>query len=173
MGALFFTVTLNRRDQSLLTEHIGQQRRAFNSVKERYSLHIDAIVILPAHRHTPWTLPDGDAACPLRRSLIKSAFSRQLPAHERRGASRLSKRERGIWQRRFWQHAIRDDDDYACHIDYVHHKPVKHRHVARAADWPHSSIHRFIAARLLSADWAWEGEGDGDPQIWPTGEEAG
>lgn len=154
----FFTVALNRRDQSLLVDHIDLLRQVIRSVKARHDFHIDAIVILPEHLHTVWTLPDGDAAYPRRWSLIKSTFSRQLPADEWRGASRLAKRERGIWQRRYWEHAIRGDVDYARHVDYIHYNPVKHGHVARASDWPYSSIHRLVAAGALTSDWAWDDE---------------
>ena len=85
--------------------------------------------------------------------LIKAGFSRRIAAGERRNASRADKGERGIWQRRYWEHTIRDQQDYARHADYIHYNPVKHGHVTRAADWPHSSIHRYIAAGMIERDW--------------------
>jgi putative transposase len=76
-----------------------------------------------------------------------------VPATEQRSKSRVSKGERGIWQRRYWEHLIRDEDDYAHHVDYIHYNPVKHGYVERAADWPYSSIHRFIKRGVVSLDW--------------------
>jgi putative transposase len=90
--------------------------------------------------------------------LIKAGFSRRIPPGEIRKASRLKKGERGVWQRRFWEHMIRDQNDYANHVNYIHYNPVKHGHVALAADWPYSSIHRHIAANLLPRDWGGGGE---------------
>jgi putative transposase len=114
---------------------------------------IDAIVILPDHLHAVWTLPDGDRDFALRWRLIKAAFSRGLSAGERISASRARKAERGIWQRRYWEHTLRDDDDLARHIDYIHFNPVKHGHVARVVDWPHSSFHRMVERGVYPADW--------------------
>jgi putative transposase len=85
--------------------------------------------------------------------LIKSAFSRGLPADAPRSTSKVARRERGIWQRRYWEHAIRDDHDLERHLDYIHFNPVKHGYVTKATDWPHSSFHRFVARGLLPEDW--------------------
>jgi putative transposase len=84
---------------------------------------------------------------------IKAGFSRRISSGEQRNASRLSKGERGIWQRRYWEHVIRDERDYERHIDYIHYNPVRHGHVCRASDWPYSSIHRYIAAGIVDRDW--------------------
>jgi putative transposase len=97
-------------------------------------------------------LPEGDADFSTRWSLIKSNFSRGLDLKPR-SASKARKREKGIWQRRYWEHAIRDDSDFERHVDYVHFNPVKHGQVTRVADWPHSSFHRYVERGLLSADW--------------------
>ena len=118
---------------------------------------IDAIVILPDHLHVIWTLSENDRNYSLRWRLIKTTFSRQQPHLEARGASRVSKGERGIWQRRYWKHLIRDERDYAAHVDYVHINPVKHGHASRVIDWPHSSFHRFVRDGLLPGDWAGDG----------------
>jgi putative transposase len=99
-------------------------------------------------------LPDGDSDFALRWRLIKTVFSRGLPHGERRSDSRRSRAERGIWQRRYWEHLIRDEADFARHVDYIHINPVKHGLVARVADWPHSSFHRFVQAGILPLDWA-------------------
>jgi len=108
---------------------------------------------LPDHLHALWALPNGDADFPSRWSLIKSGFSRSLdPAHER-STSKIAKREKGIWQRRFWEHAIRNDADFERHIDYIHFNPVKHGYVTRVIDWPHSSFRRYVERGLFPADW--------------------
>ncbi|MGH8603084.1 MAG: REP-associated tyrosine transposase, partial [Gammaproteobacteria bacterium] len=85
--------------------------------------------------------------------LLKTWFSRQIPRGEQRRDSRIAKGERGIWQRRYWEHLIRDDDDFSRHVDYIHFNPVKHGHVARAVDWPHSTFHRYVAEGRLPQDW--------------------
>jgi putative transposase len=95
---------------------------------------------------------EGDADFSTRWSLIKSNFSRGLDPKPRL-ASKASKREKGIWQRRYWEHTIRDDADLERHVDYIHFNPVKHGQVTRVADWPHSSFHRYVEIGLLAADW--------------------
>jgi putative transposase len=86
--------------------------------------------------------------------LIKTRFSRQIPATQWRNAARLRRGERAIWQRRFWDHLIRDQTDFHAHLDYVHFNPVKHGHVQQVADWPYSTFHRFVAQGVYPADWA-------------------
>lgn len=152
-GTYFFTVNLAERSRSLLVDYIGALRAAIGLVKQRHPFHIDAIVVLPDHLHAIWTLPPGDADYPTRWMLIKAGFSRQLPKGERISASRRSKGERGIWQRRYWEQAIRDEEDFRQHVDYIHYKPTKHGHVARPADWVHSSVHRYIRNGILPANW--------------------
>lgn len=149
----FFTLNLAERQRTLLTDHVVTLRSVMRNVKQRHPFHIDAMVILPDHLHCVMTLPAGDADYPMRWTLIKAGFSRRLPKTEHRNSSRIDKGERGIWQRRYWEHMVRDGHDYARHVDYIHFNPVKHSYVSRAADWPHSSIHRYIAAGLLTEDW--------------------
>ena len=144
-----------------LTEHFGILRDALRHVKSSHPFHIDAMVVLPDHFHLLMTLPPDDANFSTRIRAIKSAFSRQHPKSELIRASRESKRERGIWQRRFWEHLIRDDRDYANHVDYIHINPVKHGYVKRAVDWRHSTIHRFIERGVVDANWAVD-VGDGE-----------
>ena len=129
-------------------------RDAFRAVLARHPVEIVAMVVLPDHLHTVWRLPSDDGDYPLRWSLIKSHFSRSLPKVERIGEVRRNKRERGIWQRRYWEHQIRDDRDLQTHVDYIHYNPVKHGYVVNAVDWPHSSIHRYIASDRLPPRWA-------------------
>ena len=150
----FFTVTLADRKSALLTAHVDRLRESVRLVRSRHPFEIAAMVILPDHLHALWVLPPNDADFATRWALIKAGFSRGLPASEQVSKSRVRKGERGIWQRRYWEHLIRDDEDYARHVDYIHYNPVKHGHAMRAADWPHSSIHRYITAGTLPADWA-------------------
>ena len=152
-GTFFFTVTLADRSSDLLTRHIDRLRRAYRTVQERAPFETIAICILPDHLHTIWALPPGDADFPLRWSFIKSGFTRGLPAKAERTPSKAAKRERGLWQRRYWEHVIRDDADLARHADYIHFNPVKHGLVSRVCDWPHSSFHRYVRRGVLAADW--------------------
>lgn len=152
-GCYFFTVNIMDRRQSLLIDHIDVLREVFHRVKSRYFFHIDAVVILPDHLHTIWTLPLGDERFDVRWNLIKRAFSRELPQREPISTSRSRRRERGIWQRRYWEHTLTDEDDYRQHVDYIHYNPVKHGHAARPIDWPYSSFHRYVKAGILPTDW--------------------
>ncbi len=158
-GTYFFTVNLAERDRTVLVDHVGSLRLAMREVMARHPFGIDAIVILPDHLHALWTLPVGDCDFPMRWALIKGGFSRRIPRGERCNPSRISKGERGIWQRRYWEHLIRDEQDYERHVDYIHFNPVKHGYAGRASDWPYSSIHRYIAAGTLDRNWG------GDVQI--------
>ncbi|MCY1267516.1 REP-associated tyrosine transposase [compost metagenome] len=153
-GTYFFTVTLADRRSSLLTEAIGHLRNAYAQAAELSPFRTIAICVLPDHLHALWTLPEGDCEYSYRWSLIKSQFSKSIPADEQRSASKAKRREKGIWQRRFWEHQIRDEADLNRHIDYIHHNPVKHGLVSRVRDWPYSSFHRYVRAGLLPKDWA-------------------
>ncbi len=153
-GCYFFTVNLADRHSRLLVENVDFLRAAFRSVRQRHPFNIDAIVVLPDHLHAVWTLPAGDADFATRWRLIKATFSRRLPQGERISPSRLRRRERGIWQRRYWEHTIRNDDDFARHVDYIHFNPVKHGHVDHVAAWPYSSFHRMVRVGLYPASWA-------------------
>lgn len=153
-GAYFFTVNLAERSGHLLVDHIDLLRRAFASTQREHPFTIDAAVILPEHLHAVWTLPAGDADFSQRWRKIKSRFSRGLPRTESRSASRIIKGERGIWQRRFWEHVIRDEKDFRQHVDYIHYNPVKHGHCQRVADWPYSTFHRYVASGIYPQEWA-------------------
>lgn len=153
-GAFFFTVNLAERRLALLTTHIDKLRAAFREIRARHPFTIEAIVVLPDHLHAVWRLPEGDADFATRWRLIKSAFSRSIAVGERISASRAAKGERGIWQRRYWEHMIRDEDDFARHVDYIHINPVKHGLVTRVRDWPHSSFHRMVKDGVYPEDWA-------------------
>jgi putative transposase len=152
-GGVFFTVTLADRSSDILVRHIDRFRRIYLSVQERYPSQTIAICVLPDHLHAVWSPPQDDADFSLRWSLIKSGFSRGLPGDMQRSSSKIARRERGIWQRRYWEHAIRDDADLERHVDYIHFNPVKHGHVSQVCDWPHSSFHRYVARGVLPPDW--------------------
>jgi putative transposase len=152
-GTFFFTVTLADRSSDLLVRHIDRLRNAYVSAQRRLPFQTIAICVLPDHLHAVWSLPPDDSSFPIRWNLIKSGFSRGLPGRADRTWSKLSKREKGIWQRRYWEHGIRDDADLANHVNYIHFNPVKHGYVTRVCDWPHSSFHRFVAKDLLPPDW--------------------
>lgn len=155
-GTYFFTVNLLERRRRLLVERIDALGRAFRSTQQDRPYTMVACVVLPDHLHCIWTLPEGDADVANRWRQIKSMFSRELPADERRSQRRLAKSERGIWQRRYWEHLIRDERDLRNHIDYIHFNPVKHGLVTQVADWPHSSFHRFVREGVLPVDWSGE-----------------
>lgn len=156
-GTWFFTVTLANRHSRLLVEEIALLRHAYRQTQRSRPFQTLAICILPDHLHAIWTLPDGDADFAGRWSLLKSTSSRRFPASSR-SPSKTRKREKGLWQRRFWEHQIRDASDLQRHVDYVHFNPVKHGLVDQVADWPHSSFHRYVAKSLLPAGWTSSGK---------------
>lgn len=150
----FFTVYLaERRGKRLLTDRVDVLRTAFTNVKRKHPFKTDAVVILPDHFHCIWTLPEGDSDFSTRWGLIKAHFSRQIAKGERISKSRENRGERGLWQRRFWEHLIRDETDYRQHIDYIHWNPVKHGWVRCVKDWPHSSFHRYVISEVYAENW--------------------
>jgi putative transposase len=155
-GTYFFTVNLAERSHTLLVEHVVELRDAVRVVKQNHPFLAPAWVVLPDHMHAIWELPEEDGDCATRWMLIKSSFSRRIPKKEWVRESRQKKGERGLWQRRFWEHLITDEEDLQRHMDYVHINPVKHGYVKRASDWPYSSIHRHIRQGCLPDDWAAE-----------------
>ncbi len=152
-GTYFFTIVLMNRGSRLLLEHVELLRTAFRHVRARRPFDIDAIVILPDHLHCIWTLPTGDHDYSTRWRLIKHYFSRALPSGESRSRSRTRRGERGLWQRRFWEHTIRDENDFDRHVEYIHYNPVKHGYVDRPIDWPYSSFHRYVSRGIYPATW--------------------
>jgi putative transposase len=149
----FFTIALQDRRSELLIKKINELRQAIKHVMTGYPFIMDGIVVLPDHLHMIITLPTDDANYSQRLGFIKSHFSRQLESLEPISASRQNKRERGIWQRRFWEHVIRDELDYSRHMDYIHYNPVKHGYVKSPSEWQYSSIHRYINLGILPRDW--------------------
>ncbi len=157
-GATYF-LTVNcaeRKGNSILTDNIDTLRNAFRKVKNNHPFEINAIVILPEHLHCIWTLPGGDADFASRWGLIKSNFSRSIANTERRSDSRVKRGARGVWQRRYWEHLIRDEDEYCRHVDYIHWNPVKHGWAERVKDWPYSSFHQHVNLGAYPLHWAGE-----------------
>lgn len=153
-GTYFFTVNLAERSgNTLLIDRVSALRAAFSATIREQPFAMPAIVVLPDHLHCLWELPAGDDDFPTRWRLIKSRFSRRIEAGERRGDSRRKKKERGFWQRRYWEHVIRDEKDYRRHADYIHFNPVKHGYVSAPRLWPHSSFHRWVREGLYAEDW--------------------
>ncbi|MEH3023174.1 MAG: transposase [Pseudomonas oryzihabitans] len=152
-ASYFFTVVLADRRSDLLTRHIDLLRETVRATRLRHPFQIDAWVTLPDHLHCVWTLPEGDADFALRWKVIKFGFSKRLPADEGRTATQQARGERGVWQRRYWEHLLRDEQDYQRHLDYIHFNPVKHGHVEAVKDWPYSSFHRSVREGLYPADW--------------------
>ncbi len=142
-GTWFFTVKLQNRRSDLLTRHIDTLRAATQCVKRRKPFLINAWVILPEHMHCIWTLPENDTDYSGRWRDIKKTFTRVLEMS-------------GIWQPRFWEHTIRDDNDLRQHTDYIHINPLKHGYVTRVKAWPYSTFHRDVREGIYPEDWAGE-----------------
>jgi putative transposase len=142
-GARYFFTVVTENREPLLIDHIERLRAAFRLCLSRYPFEIDAIVVLPEHLHTIWRLPENDADFSKRWMVIKRKFSAGLPSRVV-SDSKTKKREKGIWQRRFWEHYIRDEEDWRRHVDYIHFNPVKHGYVSKPQDWPHSSFNQAV-----------------------------
>ena len=149
----FFTVTLADRASTLLVDEIKRLRRAYATACAQHPFDTLAICVLPDHLHALWRLPPDDADAPLRWRLVKGAFSRECEASAIRPASQARRREKGIWQRRYWEHQIRDEADLARHVDYIHWNPVKHGLVRQVREWPFSSFHRWVQRGDLPQTW--------------------
>jgi putative transposase len=134
-------------------DNVVKLRAAFRLVRTAHPFRIDAMVVLPDHLHCLWTLPSSDDNYPARWNQIKGAFTRSLDESAKPPIGLPQRRERAVWQRRYWEHRIRDDTDFARHCDYIHWNPVKHGLVDSPGNWPYSSFGRFVALRVYPADW--------------------
>jgi putative transposase len=152
-GTFFFTVALADRRSTLLINQIDALRAAFRLTRQERPFVLEAAVILPDHLHVILTLPENDADFAARWRRIKGVFSSRMLtagiAVRRHGNGELA-----LWQRRYWEHTVRDEEDFARHVDYIHYNPVKHGLVARVRDWPHSSFHLYVRRGVLPLDWA-------------------
>ena len=152
----FFTVVTYQRRQILCQpSNVDLLRSAFRYVMEKHPFKIDAIIILPEHLHCLWTLPQEDGDFSNRWRLIKSWFSRQcnLQYQGQISASRQHKGEKAVWQRRFWEHQIKDDRDFVNHVEYIHYNPVHHGLVKAPKDWQYSSFHRYVQQGIYDMMW--------------------
>ncbi|MGH8402614.1 MAG: REP-associated tyrosine transposase [Gammaproteobacteria bacterium] len=157
-GTFFFTVCTLERKPILTSDAMRMAlRTAIRAVRTIHPFEIDAWVLLPDHLHCIWTLPENDADFGLRWAIIKQEVTRQcanvLHSGGRRSVSGIKRREAALWQRRFWEHRIRDEADLSNHMDYLHWNPVKHGYAVRVLDWPYSTFHRFVAAGIHPEDW--------------------
>lgn len=153
-ATVFFTVALAQRGGDALLRHVDQLRGAVRQVIDEKPFQIDAWVVLPDHLHAIWTLPRGDRDFSTRWKNIKAQFAKSVGHIGPRSMSKTAKGEVGLWQRRFWDHHIRDEADFTDHVRYCWGNPVKHGLVTRAADWPYSSIHREIHLGKVEPEWS-------------------
>ena len=157
-GTLFFTLVTDERAPILATPEARVcLRAAITQTQARWLFEIRAVVLLPDHLHTIWTLPDGDADFSRRWAFLKKQFTRAWlaggGAEQATSRSRQRNRRRGVWQRRFWEHAIRDEADFVRHCDYIHYNPVKHGLVGCPHDWAYSTFRRFVQEKRYEPDW--------------------
>ncbi|MFC0036487.1 REP-associated tyrosine transposase [Cardiobacterium valvarum] len=153
-GLYFFTLVLQDRSKSYLTDYIDIIRAAYKETIARHPFETVAICILPDHVHLLIRLPEGEDDYPTRIAYLKTQFSRNLPIQIRNpNQSKFKRRETGIWQRRYWEHLIRDNADLARHMDYIYYNPVKHGYVSMVQEWPFSSFHRDVKAGLYPLNW--------------------
>jgi putative transposase len=157
-GTYFFTVVTGQR-RPILDTPLARQllHEALAETKARFPFELFAIVLLPDHLHTIWTLPPNDSDYSNRWRMVKEQFTRHFLAsgggEAARSQSRLRHRERAVWQRRFWEHTCRDEEDLKRSLDYVHWNPVKHGLVARVRDFQWSSFHRFVKLGEYDQEW--------------------
>jgi len=161
-GATYFFTLVTHQRQPMFADAamVDLLRKCFRRVKLKHPFEIDAMVVLQEHLHCIWTLPKDDGNFSMRWRLIKGDFSRRCPdAHKQsRTDSRIRKGEQAVWQRRFWEHQIRDEPDFTQHVDYIHFNPVRHGLVMAPKDWPYSSFHRYVQDGCYPFDWGTQGD---------------
>jgi putative transposase len=169
-STFFFTVVMDRRRPILIQpDTLEYLRTAFREEMAHHPFEIDAIAILPDHLHCIWTLPTDDTRYSMRWSAIKgrltSLFLAGGATETQRSSSRHKRGERGVWQRRFWEHVIRSDDDYERHMDYIHYNPVRHGHASCPHAWAHSSFAKWVSRGVYPADWMCSCQGKTPPPL--------
>ncbi len=157
-GSYFFTLVTERRAPILANDAARDLLcTAIRACLQQWSFSVDALVLLPNHLHAIWTLPPGDCDYSKRWGFVKKYFTQHWLAvkgsEQPVSLSKQHQRRRGVWQRRFWEHTLRDERDYAQHLDYLHYNPVKHGLVASVVDWPYSSFHRYVRAGYYPSHW--------------------
>ena len=165
-GTFFFTVVTASRSRILSTSNAQRfLRQAFRETQDRLPFSIDAVVVLPDHLHTIWTLPPDDHDFSTRWALLKKTFTKlwlsSAGEEQPVGISKTRERRHGVWQRRFWEHAIRDDRDFERHCDYIHYNPVKHGLASCPHAWATSSFHRYVRAGVYDVAWCCACNGPG------------
>ena len=158
-GTFFFTATLADRRSCALVENIGLLRYAFRMTRHERPFSVEAVVVLPDHLHIVMTLPPDDADFPGRWKRCKSLFTR-LVAKRGDAGPQNRRGEYTLWQRRYWEHTIRDESDLVRHIDYIHFNPVRHQLVSQIDEWPYSSFHHYVRQGVLPRDWGGSAPGD-------------
>jgi putative transposase len=154
-GTYFFTINLlQRKGNDLLIRHVSALRESIKTVKGSHPFKIHGWVVLPEHMHCLLELPENDSDFATRIRLIKIGFSKAIPKTERRSSVRIKRGERGIWQRRFFDHLIRDEADFQAHLNYIHYNPMKHGWVNQVKDWPYSTFHRWVERGIYPLNWA-------------------
>ncbi len=147
-GCYFFTVVTHDRRAILTNPAVLERlRNAFRHVQQTRPFTIDAAVVLPDHLHCKWQLPPDDHDFSTRWRTIKHYVSAEIDAPLN------ARKEKLVWQRRFWEHLIRNEEDWRRHMDYIHYNPVKHGYLTKVSDWPHSSFHRAVKEGLYPPDW--------------------
>ncbi|HOZ48691.1 MAG TPA: transposase [Candidatus Hydrogenedentes bacterium] len=158
VGTFFFTVVTHER-RPFLTEPLAREclRWAWRETRTRHPFELVAVCLLPDHLHTLWTLPEGDSDYSARWRFLKARSSwkyrRAGGVESERSMSRHGRGERGFWQRRSWEHTIRDDDDFTWHFDYIHYNPVKHGYVQWPHQWEWSTFHRYVRMGWYDVGW--------------------
>lgn len=157
-GTYFFTVVTHGRRPILTRPEVRQAlREGISKARQSMPFTIEAWVLLPDHLHAMWTLPEFDAKYSARWAVIKTYVTKKCGSffapEEKVNISRSRRQEGGVWQRRFWEHVIRDESDYQRHLDYLHWNPVKHGYVKIPMDWAYSTIHHFVAQGFYPANW--------------------
>ena len=171
-GGTYFITQVTYQRIPWLCSDLGRKalREAIAKVREKYPFEINAFVLLPDHFHCLWTLPEEDKDFSVRLRLIKTYvtkhYGEQLGINAEVSLSRQKRKEKNLWQRRFWEHLIRDEQDYAVHCDYIHYNPVRHGLCSKAQNWQFSSIHRFIAQGLYPPDWGATEIPEKPKEIW-------
>ena len=168
-GTFFFTVvTFGRQPILINPRSIEILHEVWQYTNQRFPFETVAICLLPEHIHTIWTLPEGDADFSTRWREIKRLFTKKYlqktDVENYTNDPRIKRGEAVVWQRRFWEHTIRDEQDLKCHVEYIHFNPVKHGLAAKTADWKWSSFHNFVRNGLYSLDWGDSGNYS-DPKI--------
>ena len=171
-GGSYFITQITYQRETWLCSNIGRKalREAIENVRQKYPFSIEAFVLLPDHFHCLWTLPLDDGNISVRLRLIKTYitknYQQELGINLAISQSRQKRKESNLWQRRFWEHLIRNDKDFASHCDYIHYNPVHHGFCNNPQDWQYSSIHRFIDQGIYPPDWGKDGIKEKPQGFW-------